>query len=770
MITLEINNKSMQVADGTSIIDAADQHGIYIPRFCYHKKLTVVANCRMCLVEVEGVKKPLPACATLVSEGMKVFTQSEKALAAQRAVMEFLLINHPLDCPICDQGGQCELQDIAMGFGAADSDFKMQKQSVQSLDLGPLIATDMTRCIRCTRCIRVGEEICGDHQMGATNRGVHTEIGTYIAQTIRSPLSANMIDVCPVGALTSKPDAAQSRPWELYEHPTIAGHDCWGTHTYTQVKGNEYEARTKVMRIVPRECEAINEVWIADRDRFSYLSYDHASRATEAMVKRNAQWVKPGLEAVLLETVDKLKAVLNQCGAEKIAALCSPNARVEEGYILQKLLRAIGSGNIDHRIRMLDLASTADYAAIKPIQIRAEDIDGCDQIVLIGTDISHDVPLGNVRVLKAFQNDANIYAINTRQYHYPYKLVEDVVCAQHDLLKQVQSLVLAINDSTATVEPAIRKIADAINRGERVALFLGNDWQRHANAMAIYNLLKPLAEKEAINLITLTEGANALGLSHSGVLPNAEALNAQTMLDAKKCDALIVYGLEAELDCLTQTDVLAQLKAMPLVICFTPFVSQTMLEYADIILPIALPFEMAGTWVNAQGLWQHCLPVTEPMADAKPGYRLLQALAKLMALDGFDAEHSQAICEEAKASSFAATNQSAQENIATKGLSLTFDWPMLRIDAELRRSDALQALEVERLETDYPIMRIAPATITSLNLKEKDCVTIEGLPNQCYRVHEDNSMPDDSLMVVMGVKPVTLPKTMSNIVLKKGAC
>ena len=770
MITLEINNKVMQVPDGTSVIDAADQHGIYIPRFCYHKKLTVVANCRMCLVEVEGVKKPLPACATLVSDGMKVFTQSEKALAAQRAVMEFLLINHPLDCPICDQGGQCELQDIAMGFGAADSDFKMQKQSVESLDLGPLIATDMTRCIRCTRCIRVGEEICGDHQMGATNRGVHTEIGTYIAQTIRSPLSANMIDVCPVGALTSKPDAAQSRPWELYEHPTIAGHDCWGTHTYTQVKGNEYEVRTKVMRIVPRECEAINEVWIADRDRFSYLSYDHASRATEAMVKRNGQWVKPGLEAALLETVDKLNAVLNQNGAEKIATLCSPNAGVEEGYILQKLMRAIGSGNIDHRIRMLDLASTADYAAIEPIKMKAEEIDGCDQIVLIGTDISHDVPLGNVRVLKAFQNDALVYAINTRQYRYPYKLVEDIVCAQPDLLKQVQSLVAAVNDLDATVDPAIRKIANAISSGERVALFLGNDWQRHADAMAIYNMLKPLTEKEAVNLITLTEGANAYGLSHAGVLPDANALNAQTMLDAKNSDALIIYGLEAELDCLTQSDILAQLKAMPLVICCTPFVSQTMLDYADIILPIALPFEMAGTWVNVQGMWQHSLPVTEPLGDAKPGYRLLQAMAKLMGMDGFDAEHSQAICEEAKTLSFSASNEEQPNKFEEKGLNLTFDWPMLRIDGELRRSDALQALEAERLDTDYPILRIAPSAMASLNLQEKDCVTIESVPEQCYRLNADDSMPADSLMVVMGVKPVTLPKVMTNIILQKGAC
>jgi NADH-quinone oxidoreductase subunit G len=763
MISLEINNKKIEVEEGTSIIDAADQNDIYIPRFCYHKKLSVVANCRMCLVEIEGGRKPLPACATLVNQDMKVFTQSKVALDAQRAVMEFLLINHPLDCPICDQGGQCELQDLAMGFGHADSDYTMRKHTVASLNLGPLIATDMTRCIRCTRCIRVGTEICGEEQMGATARGVNTEIGPFIAQTVTSPLSGNMIDVCPVGALTSKPDAAQSRPWELYEHPTLAGHDCWGTHTFTHTKGCEYSDRKKVMRIVPRSCEEINESWIADRERFSYLSYEHNSRAIEPMVKRNGQWVKPGLEATLLETMDRLKAVLGQRDASRLGAICSPNATVEEGYVLQKWMRALGSDNIDHRIRMTDLDAIDQFAAIQSTENAAETIEQSDYVLLIGSHLSHEVPLANFRVLKAFQNEARIDVINPRDYAFNYTITEKNICSTAETLNKVEALLAAL-DANAYDHP----MAKALKASESPTIILGHAWQRQPNAMAIYQKLKAYADKDLFKLIVLTEGANSFGLTAAKVLPSNAGLSTQAMLAQDALDACLLLNIEPELDLFAPESTLKILKDMPLVICLTPFVSEEMLQYADVILPIAMPFEMAGTWVNAQGQWQIMKPVTEAVGQAKPAYKMIQAIAKLMRMDGFDQKHSQQVIEECK-ELLEQTSDVAIEPITPKaieGLTLTFDWPLLRVDAPCRRSDALQALEKSRWLAKYPLLRMNLELATSQNLVHGDCIRVFGA-DQTFVCSIDESMPNNEACAELGVVPTQLPYNLTNISLSK---
>jgi len=762
MISLEINDKKIEVEEGTSIIDAADQNGIYIPRFCYHKKLSVVANCRMCLVEVEGGRKPLPACATLVSQDMKVFTQSKVALDAQRVVMEFLLINHPLDCPICDQGGQCELQDLAMGFGHADSDFTMRKHTVASLDLGPLIATDMTRCIRCTRCIRVGTEICGEDQMGATERGVNTEIGTYIAQTITSPLSGNMIDVCPVGALTSKPDAAQSRPWELYEHKTIAGHDCWGTHTFTQTKGNEYSSRKKVMRVVPRNCEDINETWIADRDRFSYLSYEHSSRAIEPMVKRNGQWVKPGLEAALLETVDRLKAVLGQKEANRLGAICSPNATIEEGYILQRWMRALGSENVDHRIRMTDLDHVDSFAAIKPCENAAHSIEQSDYILLIGSHLPHEVPVANIRVLKASQNEARVDVINPRDYKFNYNITEKEICATSETLQKVETLLKSLDAN------ADHSMAKAIKDSEQATVILGHSWQRQPNAMAIYQKLKAYADKGLFKLVVFTEGANSFGLSAANVLPGKDGISTRSMLAENSLDACVLLNIEPELDLLAPERCLKTLIEMPLVICITPFVSKEMLQYADVILPAAMPFEMAGTWMNAQGQKQLMKPVTEPLANARPAYKIIQALAKLMRMDGFDQKHTQEIIEEYQAQIKDHAKQ-AQAEISEKtsqGLTLTFEWPLCKVDSACRRSDALQKLEALRWNIKYPVLRMNEKVAIENNLIQDDLLRVFGA-DQTFSCMIDNTMPNNEVCAELGVLPTQLPYNLTNISLSK---
>jgi NADH-quinone oxidoreductase subunit G len=763
MIALEINNQKVEVAPGTSIIDAADQHGIYIPRFCYHKKLSVVANCRICLVEVEGVKKPLPACATLVTSGMKVYTQSKAALSAQRAVMEFLLINHPLDCPICDQAGQCELQDLAMGYGHADSDFTLRKNTVASLDLGPLIATDMTRCIRCTRCIRVGTEICGDNQMGATERGVDTEIGPYIAQTITSPLSGNMIDVCPVGALTSKPDAAQSRPWELYEHKTLATHDCWGTHTFTHTKGNEYNTRKKVMRVVPRSCEAINEAWITDRDRFSYLSYDHYTRANEPMVKRNGHWVKPGLEAAFLETADRLTAVLMQRGAKRVGAICSPNATVEEGYILQKWIRALGSQNIDHRIRMTDCDYPDVFESIAPTENASQVLEQSDYILLIGSDLSQEVPLANLRVFKAYQNDARIDVINPMDYSFNYPITQKEICATSQMLKSVNALLAGLENPSDD-----HCMAKAIKSAQKATIVLGHAWQRQPDAMAMYQQLKKSADRGLFQFVVLTEGANSFGLSAVGVLPKHDGLSVQSMLVKDALDACILLNLEPELDLFAPLNAIQTLKEMPLVICLTPFVSETLLKYADIILPIAMPFEMAGTFVNAQGEWQSQSPVTHSLQTVKPSYKCIQALAKFMNLDGFDQEHSQAIITECRVG-MKKSDGDIMGSIAPKtygDISLRFEWPWLRVDAQCRRSSPLQSLEAQRWASSQPLLRMNAKLAQSQGFKDQECLRIFGA-DQVFICSIDETMPDDEVCAELGVVPTQLPSDVTHIALSK---
>ena len=438
MATIEIDGKTIEVETGKMIIEVADEAGIYIPRFCYHKKLSVAANCRMCLVEVESNRKTLPACATPISNGMKVFTKSPAALRSQEAVMEFLLINHPLDCPICDQGGSCELQDISMGFGRDASSYEEPKRAVHDDDLGPLIATDMTRCIQCTRCVRFGEEIAGLPELGGIGRGEHLQISTAIEHSMQSEVSGNIIDLCPVGALTSKPFRYTARPWELSQSSGIAPHDCLGSHVYWQTRRNH------LMRVVPKEFEAINETWLSDRDRFSYLGLQHHARAAVPKIKRNGLWEEVDWSTALGFAAQGIAKIINDHGPEQFAAFASPSSSLEECYLLQKSLRELGVNNLDYRLKQSDFRDQGLQGLMPISHFSYADLDKQAQILIIGCNVDKEVPLAGLRLRKAFLNHAKLMALNAVDYDYRFDLAHKIIVSPNLFREKLASILAAL--------------------------------------------------------------------------------------------------------------------------------------------------------------------------------------------------------------------------------------------------------------------------------------------------------------------------------------
>lgn len=707
MVNIEIDGIPLKVDSTKMIIQAADEAGIDIPRFCYHKKLSIAANCRMCLVEVYKSRKALPACATPVTEGMKVFTQSEAAIAAQRGVMEFLLINHPLDCPICDQGGECELQDMSMGYGAGIGQFNEGKRVVKDKDIGPLINTDMTRCIHCTRCVRFGEEIAGIKELGATGRGEHMEIGTYIENSLVSELSGNIIDLCPVGALTSKPFRYRARAWELTAHPSIAPHDAVGSNIEFHTRGNE------VMRVVPRDNEDINETWLSDRDRFSYLGLNHQQRATVPMVKQDGEWQTTDWQTALQAAIDGLEAITTRHDAEQIAGLIAPTATLEEFYLFQKLLRGLGSHNIDHRLRQQDFADQdADY---NHAEWCLHNIEDSDDIVLIGCNIRAEQPIIAHRIRQAAMMGTTVSDINffTTDLLMPVANQRTVNAKQmlttlSGIAKELMSLsknndkawtkLLAEITPTATEQ----EIATRLSNARQATLFIGALANNHPQAAMIKALTNLIAQLSNIQLIVLPT-ANSTAATIAGAVPynNLTKESADKAgLDAHQIwqqglRAYVLYGVEAELDCADPVQAQQALHNASFVVSMNSYITDTMLSYADVILPVASFAETSGTFIGVDNQWQNFSGAISAKGESRPGWKVLRVLGNLAKVDGFDYISSQEVRDEV---------QDQHDSIATidkpsylpadlnvdSDLMAISEVPMYQTDSVVRRSSALQ--------------------------------------------------------------------------------
>lgn len=734
MATIEIDGKTFEVENGKMIIEVADEAGIHIPRFCYHKKLSVAANCRMCLVEVENGRKPVPACATPITNGMKVFTKSEQALHSQKVVMEFLLINHPLDCPICDQGGECELQDVSMGFGADESEYTDSKRAVEDDNLGTLISTEMTRCIHCTRCVRFGDEVAGIRELGATGRGESMQIGTYVNHSMTSEVSGNIIDLCPVGALTSKPFRFTARAWELVQHDSVAPHDCLGSNIYLHTRNN------KLMRTVPKENEAINEIWLSDRDRFSYLGLNSSQRAAKPQIKRNGQWETVDWETALKFTADGLAKVIKQSGPEQVGAFASSSSTVEEFYLLQKLMRALGVQNIDHRLQQVDFRDQEQQATAPKSSLVYEELENQNNIIVIGSNIDREVPLAGIKLRKAFRNGAHVYAINPVDYEYRAKLAGVAVVSPLEIPMQLARLALVLTRNINTLPADAQKlliglepdqiskdISAALENG-KTAIITGALCENHPEAALIRTLVNLIAELSSAKVLRLTNGANTAGAYLAGMLPHrtvggkavAEAgLDVQAALNAK-LKAYFLMGVEPGYDFANPFGARQSMLGAEFVVLLSAFEQKSMRDYADVILPIAPYAETSGTYVNVNNTWQTVKGALAPFAEARPAWKVLRVLGNLLQCPGFDFTSTEEVLDEVR-STVSMTTVTDYTPYYPESLPVISDslvrvgeWPLYRIDAIVRNAQDLQKCAA----SEPACIRINPATADRLQLAE----------------------------------------------------
>ncbi|MGO4503496.1 MULTISPECIES: NADH-quinone oxidoreductase subunit NuoG [unclassified Dyella] len=720
LVNIEVDGKPTQIRKGAMIIEAADAIGINIPRFCYHRKLPIAANCRMCLVEVEmggkPMPKPQPACATPVAEGMKVTTRSDSALKFQKDVMEFLLINHPLDCPICDQGGECELQDVALGYGRSVSRYTERKRTIADENLGPLVATEMTRCIQCTRCVRFTSEIAGTYELGGMSRGDNLQIGTYIGKTIETELSGNIIDVCPVGALTNKPFQFQARAWELIAKPSVAYHDALGSNLWLHTR------RGEVLRTVPRDNESINECWLSDRDRYSHQGLYAADRVGAPQVKRNGQWVTTTWDDALSAAVESLKAV----PGSELGVLVHPATTNEEGDLLVRLARGLGSAHIDHRVRQLDFADNAIATAFaKPVA----ELDKVKAALLVGSDLRHEMPLLNHRIHQAVKKCAKVYAVNPASFNFNYKLTGEAIVAPQALVDALLSLAKGVVEAGATAPAAL---ADAIHaascdEGDKDAIadlksgsavvILGEAAVTHPQASWLRAVAQFIAQATGAGYNELPVGANAVGLGRVGVLPGNGGLDAQAML-AQPRKAYVLYGVEPQ-DVADGAALLKALKGAQKVVAFTAYASDALREVAEVILPIGLLPEIDGTLVNVDGLAQSVAAGAKAPGDARPGWKVLRALGGVMKVAGFEFDDLAGLREGISERAHQPRAELASRPSAV-GLSRLATWPIYRTDAVLRRATALSKHPLNRA----PAVRINADEAKRQGLGEGDAVRV----------------------------------------------
>ncbi len=666
IVHINIDGVSLEAETGSMIIEVADEAGITIPRFCYHKKLSVAANCRMCLVDVSNSPKAVPACATPVAEGMTILTDSPKARMAQKSVMEFLLINHPLDCPICDQGGECELQDLAMGYGSDVSRFSEKKRVVHDKDIGPLIQTDMTRCIHCTRCVRFGTEIAGVRELGATGRGEHMEIGTFVAKSVDSEVSGNVIDLCPVGALTAKPSLYQARAWELQSTPSIAPHDALGSHI------DIHHRRGQVIRIVPREEESINEVWLSDRDRFSYEALSKAERLTEPMIKRSGEWETCDWETALQHTVNQFQTLITQQGIESVGALVSPSATTEEMFLTQKMIRGLGCHNIDHRLRHLDFSKDIHEPVYPKVHFPLEDLEYMDATLLIDAHLRTEQPLLALRLRKSTFY-GQVMVINSFESGYNFKLSVKIKTPPDELLSHLHGVVAELvrmqHETEALVRPQLKalfaniestdeqkKIAHNLKYAENACVLVGQAGMEHSHGNYLRWLAYLISSLSRSQYGELSSGANSAGGHIAGVLPHRMSCGVHSDIQGFDVKRMLQQGLsgyllmntEPELDSSYQEMAEVALLKAETVVMLTPFAQGAFLDYADVLLPIAAFSETSGTYINAEGKWQSFAAAVAAPGSARPAWKVLRVLGNLFGISGFEYQSSEEIREELK--------------------------------------------------------------------------------------------------------------------------
>ena len=736
MVEIELDGKKVEVPPGSMVMDAANKLGTYIPHFCYHKKLSIAANCRMCLVEVEKAPKPLPACATPVSPGMIVRTHSDKAVHAQKSVMEFLLINHPLDCPICDQGGECQLQDLAVGYGKSNSRYEEEKRVVTPKEAGPLISMEeMSRCIQCTRCVRFGQEVAGVMEFGMVGRGEHSEITTFVGKTVDSEVSGNMIDLCPVGALTSKPFRYSARPWELQRRKSVSPHDSLGTNLIVQVKGG------KVMRVLPLENEHINECWLSDKDRFSYESLDNAERLVNPMIKQDGKWIDTDWQTALEYVAHGIRNIRHEHGADSIAAVATPHSTVEELYLLQKAMRGFGIENVDFRLRQSDFA--LDGQVVPHLGMPIADLSTVKRVLVIGSFLRKDHPLAATRLRTAVKSGAKLSIVHGSDDDNLIPTAGRLIAGPSDWLAALSSIVVAVASAKGIAAPAGFEGIEASDEAKAIAatlvvenaadlpgaVLLGNAAAQHPQASALHAAAQWIAEQTGAKFGYFVDAANTVG----GYLVNATSKNARVTGDlfAQPKKAYVLLNAEPELDAANPQQAIKALQGADMVVAMSAF--KHGMDYADVLLPISPFSETAGTFVNCEGRAQSFNGTVKPLGETRPAWKVLRVLGNLLGLSGFDYENSESIRDEAlggkdvdlttKLNNVAKLAPTAAKfsTDADAKLERLADVPIYFADALARRSEPL----LRTADAQAPLATISAKLAEVLGVKAGDMVTVQ---------------------------------------------
>lgn len=759
MIEVQIDGKKVEVAEGCMVMHAADKAGTYIPHFCYHKKLSIAANCRMCLVDVEKAPKPMPACATPVTHGMIVRTKSEKAIKAQQSVMEFLLINHPLDCPICDQGGECQLQDLAVGYGASASRYHEEKRVVFQKDVGPLISmAEMSRCIHCTRCVRFGQEIAGVMELGMIHRGEHSEITTVAGKTVDSELSGNMIDLCPVGALTSKPFRYSARTWELSRRKSVSPHDSTGANLIVQVKG------AKVMRVVPLENEDVNECWIADRDRFSYEALNSDERLTAPMLKQGGQWKAVDWTTALEYVARGLTQIKVDHGPQSIGALASAMSTTEELHLIAKLVRGLGSENVDFRLRHADFGNVAPAGKARWLGTSIASLSNLQRVLVVGSFLRKDHPLFAARIRQAARKGAAVHRVHALADDWLMPMAASITAAPSGWLQALADIATAVGAAKGVAAPVSGQatetataIAQSLLGGERKAVLLGNAAAQHPHAGRLLAIANWIAAQTGATVGYLGELGNTVGAQLAGALPGAGGLNAGQMLGAQgdaPLKAALLLNVEPTLDAADASAATAALNGAEMVVALTSF-KDAALDFADVLLPIAPFTETSGTFVNAEGRVQSFHGVVKPLGDTRPAWKVLRVLGNMLGLEGFDFETSEAVRAEVLGADTELSTRLDNQVSAPAGtdaapsnaLERIADVPIYQTDPIVRRTGPLQ----HTADARAPVASLSSALWQRLGLAPGAKVTIvQGAARAVLPAQLDASLADNAVRVPAG--------------------